>query len=119
MSCYEMVRDCVREMIGGYAVGFQNNHVLVVFGYGDIAFYRVAERSFVGDVARRSEADDEGLVRRKTGIYLLLAQIAALGVFAVIARNEFFSVLFLADFIEFFFGAKHGYALPSSMSFLA
>ena len=36
----------VREMIGGNAVRFENNDILIVFRHGDIALYRIVEYGF-------------------------------------------------------------------------
>ena len=85
---HEMIVDCVRKMIGGNTVRFQNNHVLVVLRYRDFTLYRITEGVLLLNVALRTKTDYVRLARFDVRDNFLFRQVAATSKLAIVARKK-------------------------------
>ena len=79
-----MIVHRVGEMVGRYAVGFQDDMVDIVFGDVDRALDHIVELEFVRGIALRTVAEHECLAVGNLGFHLFERGIAPDCKFAVI-----------------------------------
>ena len=93
-----MVVADMGEVIGGYAVGFEQHLVDYVLGHLYLASDNVVEHYLFILAALRTQAKHPRLALGEIFLYLLKAEVAALGPFAEVASDESVTLgLFLAD----------------------
>lgn len=95
---HEMVVTYMGEVIGGYAVGFEQHLVDYVLGHLYLASDNVVEYYLFILAALRTQAKHPRLALGEIFLYLLKAEVAALGPFAEVAPDESVALcLLLAD----------------------
>ena len=106
-----MIIHCVGEVIGGNAVGFQQNLVDVVFRNGEVSLYQVLVLELVLGGSGGAEAKDPGAAHGQLSLNFFQAPVPPDRPGAVIAEIHLLLLLLLTHGGKLFFCAEAGVSI--------
>ena len=108
---HKVVVHHMGEVIGGYAVGLEQNNVLIVFRHIYFALYKVVKVNIFFRVAFAAKTKHPAFIFCQSGLNILKGAVAPNGPFAVIAGVYAFGFLRLAHGGKLILGAEAGVGL--------